>query len=248
MSADVLLLNLTRFGDLLQSQPLIQDLHDSGHRVGLVCLDNFAAATLAHSLALSGQHLAVAGLLGLLCVLAAVRLRPSLYLRQPRVVLAVAAACPPALAYLWLGNAPASLLRAVCMLFILAFWLARGRARTTLDVLCAALLCICLVAPLSILDTGLQLSALCVAVIGLALPWLRRVLPPSAHKAESPRRRAIHGLGRWLARILLISLLIVLGNPIGTHILSKAAYKSGHHVWTLEEDAKEDKEDADLHH
>lgn len=171
-------------------------------------LDNFAAATLAHSLALSGQHLAVAGLLGLLCVLAAVRLRPSLYLRQPRVVLAVAAACPPALAYLWLGNAPASLLRAVCMLFILAFWLARGRARTTLDVLCAALLCICLVAPLSILDTGLQLSALCVAVIGLALPWLRRVLPPSAHKAESPRRRAIHGLGRWLARILLISLLI----------------------------------------
>ncbi|MGE9986081.1 glycosyltransferase family 9 protein [Desulfovibrio sp. SGI.169] len=44
MSVDVLLLNLTRFGDLLQSQPLIQDLRDSGHRVGLVCLDNFAAA------------------------------------------------------------------------------------------------------------------------------------------------------------------------------------------------------------
>ena len=43
-------------------------------------------------------------------------------------------------------------------------------------------------------------------------------------------------------KLLLISLLI------GTHILSKAAYKSGHHVWTLEEDAKEDKEDADLHH
>lgn len=171
-------------------------------------LDNFAAATLAHSLALSGQHLAVAGLLGLLCVLAAVRLRPSLYLRQPRGVLAVAASCPPALAYLWLGNAPASLLRAVCMLFILAFWLARGRTRTTLDVLCAALFCICLAAPLSVLDTGLQLSALCVAVIGLILPWLRRILPPSTHKAEAPRRRAIHWLGRWLARILLISLLI----------------------------------------
>ena len=171
-------------------------------------LDNFAAATLAHSLALSGQHLAVAGLLGLLCVLAAVSLRQSLYLRQPRGVLAVAASCPPALAYLWLGNAPASLLRAVCMLFILAFWLARGRTRTTLDVLCAALFCICLAAPLSVLDTGLQLSALCVAVIGLILPWLRRILPPSTHKAEAPRRRAIHWLGRWLARILLISLLI----------------------------------------
>ena len=36
MSTDVLLLNLTRFGDLLQSQPLIQDLHDSGHQIGLV--------------------------------------------------------------------------------------------------------------------------------------------------------------------------------------------------------------------
>ena len=44
MSTDVLLLNLTRFGDLLQCQPLVQDLHDSGHKVGLVCLDNFAAA------------------------------------------------------------------------------------------------------------------------------------------------------------------------------------------------------------
>ena len=54
--------------------------------------------------------------------------------------------------------------------------------------------------------------------------------------------------GAVLLGMLLISLLIVLGNPIGTHILSKAAYKSGHHVWTLEEDAKEDKEDADLHH
>ena len=43
-------------------------------------------------------------------------------------------------------------------------------------------------------------------------------------------------------------LLIFLGNPIGTHILSKAAYKSGHHVWTLEEDAKEEKNHADLPH
>ena len=31
-------------------------------------------------------------------------------------------------------------------------------------------------------------------------------------------------------------------------ILSKAAYKSGHHVWTLEEDAKEEKNHADLPH
>ncbi|WP_165066348.1 glycosyltransferase family 9 protein [Desulfovibrio sp. ZJ200] len=44
MSVDTLIVNLTRFGDLLQCQPLIHDLHSSGHTVGLVCLDNFAAA------------------------------------------------------------------------------------------------------------------------------------------------------------------------------------------------------------
>ena len=41
-------------------------------------LDDLAAASLLHSLALSGQHLALAGLLGLGCVLAAARLRPTL--------------------------------------------------------------------------------------------------------------------------------------------------------------------------
>jgi ADP-heptose:LPS heptosyltransferase len=41
---NVLVLNLTRLGDLLQSQPAITGLAAQGHRVGLVCLDNFAAA------------------------------------------------------------------------------------------------------------------------------------------------------------------------------------------------------------
>lgn len=44
MSIDVLVINLTRFGDLLQSQAVIDDLHEAGHSVGLVCLENFAAA------------------------------------------------------------------------------------------------------------------------------------------------------------------------------------------------------------
>ncbi len=41
---NVLVLNLTRLGDLLQSQSAITGLAAQGHRVGLVCLDNFAAA------------------------------------------------------------------------------------------------------------------------------------------------------------------------------------------------------------
>lgn len=43
----VLIINLTRFGDVLQTQPVVHALKDSGHEVGFVCLDNFLeAATL----------------------------------------------------------------------------------------------------------------------------------------------------------------------------------------------------------
>lgn len=42
---NTLLINLTRFGDLLQTQPAISGLTQQGHNVGLVCLENFAGAT-----------------------------------------------------------------------------------------------------------------------------------------------------------------------------------------------------------
>ena len=41
---NILLLNLTRFGDLLQSQAAIADLARLGHRVAILCLENFAEA------------------------------------------------------------------------------------------------------------------------------------------------------------------------------------------------------------
>lgn len=41
---NILVINLTRFGDLLQTQPLILGFKARGHKVGLLCLDNFAAA------------------------------------------------------------------------------------------------------------------------------------------------------------------------------------------------------------
>jgi len=43
---NVLIINLTRFGDLIQTQPVISGFHKQGNRVGLVCVDNFAAATV----------------------------------------------------------------------------------------------------------------------------------------------------------------------------------------------------------
>ncbi|MFU2207355.1 glycosyltransferase family 9 protein [Solidesulfovibrio sp. C21] len=40
----ILLLNLTRFGDLLQSQPALAELAGQGHEIGVACLENFAGA------------------------------------------------------------------------------------------------------------------------------------------------------------------------------------------------------------
>ncbi|WP_419783236.1 glycosyltransferase family 9 protein [Maridesulfovibrio sp.] len=40
-----LVINLTRFGDLLQTQPVITALSDQGYEVGIMCLKNFAGTT-----------------------------------------------------------------------------------------------------------------------------------------------------------------------------------------------------------
>ncbi len=40
-----------------------------------------------------------------------------------------------------------------------------------------------------------------------------------------------NGISVTSAKILLVSLFVFLGNPIGSHILSKSAYKTGHPVW-----------------
>lgn len=40
----IVLLNLTRFGDLLQSQPALAELAGQGHEIAVACLENFAGA------------------------------------------------------------------------------------------------------------------------------------------------------------------------------------------------------------
>lgn len=40
----ILVINLTRFGDLLQTQPVVSGLKAQGHEIGLMCLENFAPA------------------------------------------------------------------------------------------------------------------------------------------------------------------------------------------------------------
>lgn len=169
-------------------------------------LQRMAQATLVHSLALSGQHLAVAGLLAALLAFGIGRARPAVFLSIPRPKLILLCALPAAAVYLWLGNAPGSLVRAACMLGLLALWQWRDTPHTLADLLLGAVLAITLAAPLAIFDTGMQLSVLCVAAIALGVPLLRR-LPMPAHASSRPPSRG-QRLLRGALQILCTSLLI----------------------------------------
>ena len=135
-------------------------------------VERLTRAGLVHSIALSGQHLAIVALLAGAVVLIWQRLRPGILLRMPRLKLTLLLSLPPALGYLWLGDAPPSLQRAALML---AFWtLFRLQNRPTAfpDALLAALFCLTLASPLLLADIGVQLSFGSVAGIALIAPTL----------------------------------------------------------------------------
>lgn len=189
-------------------------------------VEHMAAASLVHSLALSGQHLALAALCGALLACGAGGLFPRVYLRVPRRKLMALCSLPPALLYVWLGGAPFSLLRAFIMLVVLALLLWRNQPRTLADLLITALVAITIAQPLAVFDTGLQLSVLCVASMALALPFLRRVLYhleqslwppplPSLTQAAIPHwqqttHTALHMFLRWFLLAAGVSLAIQL--------------------------------------
>lgn len=168
--------------------------------------DSFAAATLAHSLALSGQHLGIAGLLalGLVCCLG--KWRPTLFLRFARIRLLLLLSIPLALLYLWLGNAPPSLIRAAGMLFLAAFYVMRGTSFTGLDLLCGAVLFFIIINPLSIFDIGLQLSVLCVFLIIIFSPFIAGI----GKKIPKLSNPALDKILRSSCQIILVSMLIQL--------------------------------------
>ena len=138
----------------------------------LADVDRLTRAGLVHSIALSGQHLAVVGLLAGAVILIWQRRRPDVLLRMPRLKLVLLLSLPLALGYLWLGDAPPSLQRAALML---AFWtLFRLLNRPTAfpDALLAALFCLTLANPALLADIGVQLSFGSVAGIALIAPTL----------------------------------------------------------------------------
>ncbi|MEG6505594.1 ComEC/Rec2 family competence protein [Nitratidesulfovibrio sp. 1201_IL3209] len=139
-------------------------------------LDLVARASLIHAIALSGMHLCAAAALGAGVALLAGRMAPGVYLRIPRRKLALACSLPPALAYVWLGGAPPSLVRAALMLVFWAWLYWRGRPQVLLDGLLWAVCAIVLFDPGAADDLSLQLSACAVAGIALARP-LAALLP-----------------------------------------------------------------------
>lgn len=164
--------------------------------------ENFALAAIAHSLALSGQHLALAGLLGIFCITAAALFQPAIYLWRPRPVLVAVSSCPAAMLYLWIGNAPPSLLRAACMMFVLCFLVVRSRAFSGQDVVFFAVVIFLLSAPLSFLEIGTQLSFFCVLAIALFLPGLKQLWPFYTDRTHHAT------FGKRICQILIISLII----------------------------------------
>ncbi|MDR2160683.1 MAG: ComEC/Rec2 family competence protein [Desulfovibrio sp.] len=164
-------------------------------------VDLFAKATLAHSLALSGLHLGYAAALGFVLARAAGRIFPRLSLVLPRQRLGMLMALIPASAYLWLGQAPVSLARAWLMLL---FWtLFLHRPGVLLDGLLAAVGVLLLLDPAALFSLSLQLSALSVAVIALALPVTERL---TAALVRGQGRGPV--LARLGLNILLLSLCI----------------------------------------
>mgnify|MGYP003532791211 FL=1 len=59
------------------------------------------------------------------------------------------------------------------------------------------------------------------------------------------------GLTITSLKMALVFTIVFLANPIGSHILGKAAYKSGHRVVTakdLVEEVEKEEDDANIHH
>lgn len=180
----------------------------------------FTDGSLAHSLALSGQHLAIAGFAGLLFIFCIAQIYPALYFCLPRIVWILWASIPPAVAYLWLGNAPPSLLRAACMLVFAALYQQLCKSGTLLDFLALTLAGIVLLWPSGILDTGLQLSASCLFAIGLTVPLFRKYHVANLF-GSSFLARCANGLAgifciSLILQIALIPLTLLLFHTVGT--------------------------------
>ncbi len=143
--------------------------------LSLHTMELFTKAGLVHSLALSGQHLALAALMGVFCVFLLSCSSPQTFRVLPRRILIACTGVPFALLYLFIGGAPFSLLRAALMMLAGAVFLCIRRPSAPLDALFAAVLLLFLGWPSAVFDLSAQLSVLAVAGIMLSMPLVKAI-------------------------------------------------------------------------
>lgn len=170
-------------------------------------LDLFAAASLSHSLALSGLHLGLMAAIGTAIAFGLCRFFPTVMLRLPRPKLAVLLAAPLVLLYLWLGGLTPSLSRAALMFACWGFLLLRNRPHVLIDGLLWAVFILLLINPLALHDLRLQLSLLSVGAITVALPLSLTVAKQASSRLLSQDSRFFSLLNAAL-NLLFISAAI----------------------------------------
>lgn len=135
-------------------------------------VDSIRLASLAHSLALSGLHLGIMVAMGFFLAGLAGFFYPRIYLFLPFMKLGVLLAAPLCLIYIWMGQAPPTLIRSGIMFASWGLLLLMNQKRVLLDGLLLAVAVITLLDPWSVFDLRLQLSVAAVAGIALVLPVL----------------------------------------------------------------------------
>lgn len=138
-------------------------------------INTFTEFNLSHSLALSGQHLSLAGVLACFALFFVSRLVPRVYLHIPKYHLAVYMGLVLGALYCWLGSSPYSLLRAYAMAGFAGLLYIWAKPITLLDLLFYALALFIFFQPLSLYQLGVQLSFCSVFTIAFLLPFLRFV-------------------------------------------------------------------------
>lgn len=136
-------------------------------------LDSFSKANLSHSLALSGQHLSLVGVVACFFLAFVSWLKPRVYLHVPKYHLFVFMGLVLGFLYCWLGSSPYSLLRAYAMASLAGLLYVWARHCTLLDLLFYALALFICFNPLSLYQLGVQLSFCSVFTIAFCLPLLR---------------------------------------------------------------------------
>ncbi len=175
-------------------------------------MERMRAASLVHSLALSGQHLWLAVYYAAFLVFICAYFFPRIFLYIPKRKLLGLVSLPLALLYLWIGNAPPSLIRAALMLALALFFYWRMKLMLLGHILLCTALCITLYSPLAFYNLSLQLSLLCVGSICLLLPVLRRLPFLLVSKRDIQQfatvKRYTHNFLKTIVSIFCISLAI----------------------------------------